>query len=154
MDIEKLAEFAGKIAVLEAQVAAQERLIIALAMALSKSQRLDLLEMTTAQQLNAMATGDVSAAKLMVPTVERIKAFFGEDLQASLQESLIVLHSETLLHAQTPAQHKGALQSWLEIATPEELEQDAAERLSPLLDAAAAAKQKRKPKAKKKPDAN
>lgn len=31
MDIEKLAEFAGKIAVLEAQVAAQERLIIALA---------------------------------------------------------------------------------------------------------------------------
>ena len=121
-------------------------------MALPVSRRVDLLEMTTALQLNAMATGEAIAARWMVLSVERIKALFGDDLQASLQDALIALHSETLLHAQTSVQHKDALKSWLEIATPEELEQDAAERLSPLLDAAAAAKQKKK--AKKKPGAD
>lgn len=144
MEIEKLAEFAGKIAVLEAQVAAQERLILALAIALPLSSRLDLLEMTTALQLNAMATGDASAAKMMGPAVEQVKALYGDDLQASLEEALLALHSETLLHAQTSAQQRGALKSWLAYATTEEIEQELAEKLSPVLDAAAGAKRKKK----------
>lgn len=127
-----------------AQLEAVERLTLATALALPVAQRLDYLQLVTALQINALAEGETAGAKLMTGVLERWKVLCGDDLQAPAAQQLLTLHSESLLLASAPRHLKRAQQEWLSMATPQEIEQELAEKLRPALAAAAAAKPARR----------
>lgn len=87
---------------------------------------------------------EAAGAKLMTGVLERWKVLCGDDLQAPAAQQLLTLHSESLLLASAPRHLKRAQQEWLSMATPQEIEQELAEKLRPALAAAAAAKPARR----------
>ena len=146
--LKELIEIKSSMAVMQARLDAQEQLIMAGALLIPENQRTEYLKTLTALQLNAFATGAAEGARLMQPQIDRWQALCGDHLQASNAETLLLIHADSALFAQTPARLKQAQSEWLSIATPEELGQELAEKIRPALDAAAAAK-KAKPRGSK-----
>jgi len=124
-----LVEIKASMAVLQARLQAQERLILATALALPLGQRVAYLQMATALQLNALAVGDAVPARLMTGQLERWQAICGDDLQAPQAKALLTVRSETLLFANVPKHLKASQEQWLAIASPEEIAQELAELL-------------------------
>ena len=135
--LNELVEIKAHQALQDARLEAQERLILAVALALPEAQRVHYLELVVALQLNALATGERNAAKLMTAQVDRWKAMCGPTLEASHAEQLLALHGMTRLLAEVPPHLKAAQQAWFSIASPEEIAQELADLLAqrPLSDA-------------------
>lgn len=127
--LHELVEIKVSLQTQSAQMAALERLVLATALVLPVEQRLEYLELATALQLNALASGETTSAGLMTGTMDRWKALCGDALQEPLAQQLLSLHTESLLLANVPKHLKHAQQEWLSIATPEEIAQELAEKL-------------------------
>ena len=141
-----LAELAAKVAVLTARVDAQDHIMDALALSVPLSRRRELLELLDALRLNAAARGEQDAASAVQLFVERFQALADPDLSAPASQAIQRLHMQRLLFEGTPAPLRLALETWLAQATADEIVQEHGDKLASLLDAAAAAKPKRKRK--------
>lgn len=141
-----LAHLAAKLADLTARVEAQDNILLAISLTVPLDRRVDLLKTFTALALNALARREIVAAQETQHFSDRWRALCGPDLELPQEHALLALHSGTLLHGRTSADQQQALTTWLATATEAEIADDVHEMLKPLLDAAAAAKPKRKRK--------
>lgn len=66
----------------------------------------------------------------MTGHLDRWKAICGDDLQAPHTKLLLNVHAETLLFASVPKHLKPAQETWLSVATPEEIAQELSDKLS------------------------
>ena len=129
MSDEQFATLMGRLAVLEMTVAAQERVCMALALALPQGRRVNLLEMLNALRLNAATDDEAQAARVMVYFGQRFLALTGPNLCASPAQVKLCIAQQSALLDSAPPGRKDAMRSWLMTATPQELASDAIDLL-------------------------
>jgi hypothetical protein len=142
MSDELYAELAARVAVLDMQVQAQGRILMALALGVPQSQRAALLEMLNAIILNAAVTEGANVARQMSHFVSEFLALTSPHIGASTAKVKTVLALQTALLASAPEGQREAMQHWLSIGSPEELADDAL-ALLPQFPAKQAAPKKR-----------
>ncbi|MBX3589058.1 MAG: hypothetical protein KF796_20705 [Ramlibacter sp.] len=137
-------EAAASIEWLGLQVAAQERISMAIALTLSATKRAELLENLTALQINAAGVDGRDAALAMQHFIDRFLTLAGKNLGASQNEAKLNLALEAALHASAPAGLKEAKKAWLAIASDEEIADELREMLEQLPPLPGASKKRRK----------
>ena len=132
MSDEQLTTLMARLAMLDMQVQAQGRVLMALALATPVARRGALLEMLTAVSLNAAVTEGVNVSRQMTGFSEEFLALTAPNTGASAAHVKVTLALQTALLASAPPDQQAAMQHWLSIASPAEIADEARELLRSL----------------------
>lgn len=120
-------ELEARLQLLEHTAKAQDRIAFAIAITLDQTKRLDLIKALQVMQLNAAAKDGMDAAQGMQHFIDRLLAVSAPGAPSPL----LAMTAEAALFAKTRPDLKASLQSWLAIASPEEIADDVREALPP-----------------------
>jgi hypothetical protein len=115
----------ARLQLLEAATKAQENIAFAIAITLDQPGRMELVKTLQVIQLNVAAKDSLHAAQGIQHFINRLLAVSAPGAPSPL----LTMAVEASLFAQAKPGQKEALQSWLAIATPEELFDDVGEAL-------------------------
>ena len=144
MSNEQFATLMARLEVLDMQVQAQDRILLALALAMPVTERSALLEMLTALGLNAAVAEGANVAREMAGFAEKFLALTAPTLGASPAQVRLTLASLTALLNSAPAGTRTAQMHWLSIASAPEIEDELRALLPPLFPDSVAPKKRGK----------